>query len=124
MLLSILLLALSIDGSSWPLPPDLDQVEDAGCLIVEHDVADELNAKTKKYEAVYHYRAEPKVRYVEGHKPSVWQLPEELMAASKTMRPGAIVDAATPGEAAEACLTYTRYVREAKRRAIAEKKTK
>jgi hypothetical protein len=95
------------------LPPDLLHLERPSCTIVEHEVAEVFDAKTKEPKQVYHYRVEPYAEY-KDHRDR-WELPKETMTAGRELRPGAIGEFSNSHEAIDACDNWMKAVRAAQK---------
>ncbi len=94
------------------LPPDLIHVSNQSCIIAEHSVAEVLDAKTGKREQLLNYRVEPYAEY-DDHRER-WELPKETVAHSREQRPGAIGDFEGTHEAIDACMAWTKKVKDAR----------
>jgi hypothetical protein len=107
----ILLIFLLAQFAKDPIPPDLTFVSHPSCTLVQHDVADVLNSKTRQYEPVFLYRVEPYALYTDN-RPR-WELPTEPVPNGHETRPGAIADLKDAHEALDRCREWIDMVKKA-----------
>lgn len=107
----ILFVFLLAQFAKDPLPPDLTYVSKTSCTLVQHDVADVLNSKTKMYEQVFMYRVEPYATYTDNR--ARWELPIEPVPNGRETRPGAIADVKDAHEALDKCKSWIDTVKKA-----------